>query len=1178
MPIIVRCFFFTFCFNQATIAVTGLVADVIVYNKFPIYQVRNEGYLKNRPSSLLVFGTERPPDLEQVLFRRDPDTGLGTSLPDQSVVRMVAPFSTSSEYSKVALFLPVADGQCTNTGSYTVTLRQQKVEVTALKMPDQAPLKPVEFTRRVFVGESVSVEIRVDTQYYNYTAPIYWRHNGKSLPWWNSQQQRIHSVLLSDGGVYEFYQSEADRTQGRVGLLRLIVSGKSLPWWNSQQQRIHSVLLSDGGVYEFYQSEADRTQGRVGLLRLIVSECEPLIWGRACSEHCPICHNGGVCDQLMGECICPPGFKGKYCEHACEESWFDAGCTSRCGAPDEFGGRSCSSYLFCMQDPFGCSCASGFHGIHCNDECENGLFGAGCTLKCHCAGGKQCNRVTGHCEEGCALGYSGDSCQTNDNTAELLAFYNRRTNPGQDTEFVCALQMSKRPLITDCKLQAPDGTIRNASGTSFLGRNYPYKWSFLIPDTQLGSYNCIFRDKLMTSAEIRFYALPRLKDAPEAFEVGSSHVIIKWNSWTRFYDYGDGPIKGYKLWAAQNRHQAPRQLGIVTHVEGKQFYKLNATGLRSHTNYTFYLQTIREGREGTGQPGNRLRVETKCDAAKLSSERVEVVATQSNRIVLRWKSTPCGDPESTLAKYQYEFASSPDFKHELRRGFEDGETHVEDQLDAYTQYYFRVRPILLSGVKGQWSQVVNTHTSQARASAPLDFQIICSDSNSITVGWKPPLSPRGRVDQYEIKYDKSYDSLNSVNIYRNNMYSLDLPDVPESSARYATQLVDRTNSQRFEMKIDKLEPNSTYYFRVRAKNGFGEGEWSHDAVGKSEFSVCLSSSALSGRGALDSVSSTANVAVICAIFVGVVLTITIIIAAAIGYFGINCSVGGEKERDKDSRTSVPYKIATLARHGGSTLNQNQIEMIEQTYLSNPDCGLRLSNYHQETDSLINEAIGNHSRTFSGGTLSLPRGSTGSTNGFASMRVHHSPGKITRIPVGPGSLDQPDFFERRAPDGNENNPIEFGLLSRRREEKKLMFSDQVSVRGRGRSGSQHDDSHHSSIKSELNRGGLCVAGGSGGGGGGVTVPRSPTGSMQGIMVDFSSRPSSVSPPRLSRQNTLQAQVTSDSSCLVVTPTDTHPPPFPNQHGLNFKHAPYNPNTIRAMEKKMSLDSQSFYKLK
>ena len=128
-------------------------------------------------------------------------------------------------------------------------------------------------------------------------------------------------------------------------------------------------------------------------------------------------------------------------------------------------------------------------------------------------------------------------------------------------------------------------------------------------------------------------------------------------------------------------------------------------------------------------------------------------------------------------------------------------------------------------------------------------------------------------------------------------------------------------------------------------------------------------------------------------------------------------------------------------------------MIEQTYLSNPDCGLRLSNYHQETDSLINEAIGNHSRTFSGGTLSLPRGSTGSTNGFASMRVHHSPGKITRIPVGPGSLDQPDFFERRAPDGNENNPIEFGLLSRRREEKKLMFSDQVSVRGRGRSGSQ-----------------------------------------------------------------------------------------------------------------------------
>ena len=67
----------------------------------------------------------------------DVDVVSGTSLPQQSVVRMVEPYSTSSEYSKVALFLPVADGSCSNTGSYTVSLRHQDVEITALKMPDQ---------------------------------------------------------------------------------------------------------------------------------------------------------------------------------------------------------------------------------------------------------------------------------------------------------------------------------------------------------------------------------------------------------------------------------------------------------------------------------------------------------------------------------------------------------------------------------------------------------------------------------------------------------------------------------------------------------------------------------------------------------------------------------------------------------------------------------------------------------------------------------------------------------------------------------------------------------------------------------------------------------------------------------------------------------------------------------
>ncbi len=135
-------------------------------------------------------------------------------------------------------------------------------------------------------------------------------------------------------------------------------------------------------------------------------------------------------------------------------------------------------------------------------------------------------------------------------------------------------------------------------------------------------------------------------------------------------------------------------------------------------------------------------------------------------------------------------------------------------------------------------------------------------------------------------------------------------------------------------------------------------------------------------------------------------------------------------------------------------------MIEQTYLSNPECGLRLSNYHQETDSLLNEAISPHSRNLTlPGVLpshrisSPPVVSHSNPTGaqaYSTIRVRHSPGRITRIPVGPGSLDLPmDFFERRAPDGTDSGPEGGAAVPRRKEEKKLSFADQVSVRSRDR---------------------------------------------------------------------------------------------------------------------------------
>lgn len=44
------------------------------------------------------------------------------------------------------------------------------------------------------------------------------------------------------------------------------------------------------------------------------SDCPSKKWGPYCDKDCPVCLNGGVCHDVDGDCICPPGFMGTRCE------------------------------------------------------------------------------------------------------------------------------------------------------------------------------------------------------------------------------------------------------------------------------------------------------------------------------------------------------------------------------------------------------------------------------------------------------------------------------------------------------------------------------------------------------------------------------------------------------------------------------------------------------------------------------------------------------------------------------------------------------------------------------------------------------------------------------------------------------------------------------------------------
>ncbi|XP_078679354.1 uncharacterized protein LOC144915007 [Branchiostoma floridae x Branchiostoma belcheri] len=225
-------------------------------------------------------------------------------------------------------------------------------------MKSQADVWPVAFTVTASLGDPVTLQM---VQKSNRTGPLEWRRGG--------------------------------------------VGGTVLTGQNSTNLTIASARSSDEGIYEcYYQGDTERKQG---IMRLIVRDCAENKWSPpSCGADCPVCYNGGVCDDNTGECVCPPGFYGQNCESACMHDKIGTSCTRECD------GGNCTGQLLCVMDPYGCSCAPGLMGIECNTECPDGMYEAGCTQTCHCAEGPTaCDKKTGACAGGCLDFWTGDSCQ-----------------------------------------------------------------------------------------------------------------------------------------------------------------------------------------------------------------------------------------------------------------------------------------------------------------------------------------------------------------------------------------------------------------------------------------------------------------------------------------------------------------------------------------------------------------------------------------------------------------------------------------------------------------------------------------------------------------------------------------------------------------------------------------------
>ncbi|CAI6359203.1 unnamed protein product [Macrosiphum euphorbiae] len=118
------------------------------------------------------------------------------------------------------------------------------------------------------------------------------------------------------------------------------------------------------------------------------------------------CLNGGYFIKQSSKCVCPPGFKGQFCETGCGGNSYGSDCKGVCSLQSD---KMCRGMFMCTS--YGCTCPAGLTGPSCDEDCTMGTYGAGCKQTCsdHCLN-NTCDQYTGACLYGCSVGYILPHC------------------------------------------------------------------------------------------------------------------------------------------------------------------------------------------------------------------------------------------------------------------------------------------------------------------------------------------------------------------------------------------------------------------------------------------------------------------------------------------------------------------------------------------------------------------------------------------------------------------------------------------------------------------------------------------------------------------------------------------------------------------------------------------------
>ncbi|XP_026179205.1 tyrosine-protein kinase receptor Tie-1 isoform X2 [Mastacembelus armatus] len=431
-------------------------------------------------------------------------------------------------------------------------------------------------------------------------------------------------------------------------------------------------------------------------MRLIVRDCPSMKWGPNCNKDCPECLNGGVCHDVDGDCICPPGFMGTRCEIACREGMFGRNCQESCDSK-----LNCMGLRFCLPDPYGCSCASGWFGTRCEKACHNDMYGADCRLSCKCQNGGVCSRFSG-CQ--CPTGWRGQNCEKSDQAPQILDLdSNVECNLNSNPKILCSATGNPPPSHNSIELRKLDSTVLKASQTVMDSNKSTAL--FEIPHLsaqQGGLWECRVstnggQDSRKFNLTIKEPPVPTTP--PKLLEKRSKQLLVMPGDSYR----GDGPIVSTKV-HYQRLDNEDHWSSIIVYSDKDPITLMN---LKPSTRYRVRVQLSRPGEGGEGALGPEAIMETDCPGPS-SPRNVQALPMSVSAIQVRWQ--PPEDPNGGIIKYIIEYQPVGQGSPHPWVDTDDGNKTTKDvtALNGSTLYQFRVRAF--SKVPGEWSKFVQAMT------------------------------------------------------------------------------------------------------------------------------------------------------------------------------------------------------------------------------------------------------------------------------------------------------------------------------------------------------------------------------------------------------------------------------------------------------------------------------------